>query len=261
VVVKTQTYPTDLSDSQWEYIKELIPKAKAGGRPRSLEMRQVINAILYVTVGGIQWRMLPLEYPKWASVYHYFRVWRQDGTWQRLHDRLRHRLRQRVGRHPHPTAGSLDSQSIKRSAIPGEHGYDAGKRIDGRKRHLVVDTMGLVLAVLVTSASVSDALGAQLVLARLGSSLQRLRLLWVDGAYRGSLVDWVATYFPFRLAPILRPVAMRGFVLLPKRWVVERTFAWLLMHRRLVRDFEVLPATSEAFIHIAMIRLMLRRLA
>jgi len=121
--------------------------------------------------------------------------------------------------------------------------------------------VGLVLAVLVTSAAISDRLGAQLVLARLGASLQRLRLLWVDGAYRGSLVDWVAAHFPFRLAPILRPVTVHGFVLLPKRWVIERTFAWLLMQRRLVRDFEVLPASSEAFIQIAMIRLMLRRLA
>lgn len=259
--MKQQLYPTDLTDSQWEYIKELIPKAKRGGRPRSLAMRQVINAILYVTVGGIQWRMLPREYPSWKSVYHYFWVWRRDGTWQRLHDMLRTRLRQRMGRQGYPSAGSLDSQSIKRSAIPGEHGYDAGKRINGRKRHLVVDTMGLVLAVLVTSAAVSDALGAQLVLARLGASLQRLRLLWVDGAYRGSLATWVAHHFPFRLAPTRRPVKGQGFVLLPKRWVIERTFAWLLMHRRLVRDFEVLPTTSEAFIQIAMIRLMLRRLA
>jgi len=235
--------------------------AKTGGRPRSLDMRQVINAILYITVSGIQWRMLPREYPNWKSVYHYFRLWQQDGTWKRLHDTLRAQVRRQAGRHKHPTAGSLDSQSVKRSAIHGPHGFDAGKKIDGRKRHILVDTMGLVLAVLVTSASVSDPAGARLLLRQLDGVGKKLRLIWVDGTYRGSLITWVAAHFRFCLAPVLRPFRAKGFVLLPKRWVVERTFAWFIIHRRLSRDFEVLPVTSEAFIHIAMIRLMLRRLA
>ena len=253
--------PSDVTDSQWDYIKELIPPAKTGGRPRSLDMRQVINAILYVTVSGIQWRMLPKEYPKWKSVYHYFRLWRKEGIWKRIHDTLRARERQRNGRHKHPTAGSLDSQSVKRSAIGGQHGYDAGKKIDGRKRHILVDTMGLLIAVVVTAASVSDPAGARLLLRTLDGAAKKLRLIWVDGTYRGSLLDWVADRFRFRLSPVLRPAGDKGFVLLPKRWAVERTFAWLVMHRRLSRDFETLPETSEAFIHVAMIRLMLRRLA
>ena len=259
--MNTQIYPTDLTDSQWDYIKELIPTAKTGGRPRSLDMRQVINAILYVTVGGIQWRLLPKEFPNWKSVYHYFRLWRKDGTWKRMHDTLRARVRQSAGRHKHATAGSLDSQSVKRSAITGCHGFDSGKKIDGRKRHILVDTLGLLIAVVVTTASVSDPAGARLLLQCLDGAAKKLRCIWVDGTYRGSLLHWVADRFRFRLLPVLRPFGTKGFILLPKRWVVERTFAWLIMHRRLSRDFETLPETSEAFIYIAMIRIMLRRLA
>ncbi len=259
--MNNQIYPTDLTDSHWDYIKELIPSAKTGGRPRSLDMRQVINGILYVTVGGIQWRMLPKEYPNWKSVYHYFRLWRQEGVWKRIHDTLRARERRRQGRHKHPTAGSLDSQSVKRSAIAGQHGYDAGKKIDGRKRHILVDTMGLLMAVTITAASISDPAGARLLLRTLDGAGKKLRLIWVDGTYRGALLDWVANRFRFRLSPVRRPFGAKGFVLLPKRWTVERTFAWLIMHRRLSRDFETLPETSEAFIYVAMIRIMLRRLA
>jgi putative transposase len=259
--VNNQIYPTDITDSQWDYIKELIPAAKNGGRPRSLDMRQVINSVLYVTVTGIQWRMLPKSYPKWKSVYHYFRLWCKEGIWKRIHDTLRTRERQRQGRHKHPTAGSLDSQSVKRSAIRGQHGYDAGKKIDGRKRHILVDTMGLLIAVIVTAASISDPAGARLLLRTLDGAGKKLRIVWVDGTYRGSLLTWVANRFRFRLLPVLRLAGAKGFVLLPRRWVVERTFAWLVMHRRLSRDYEVLPETSETFIYVAMIRIMLRRLA
>jgi putative transposase len=261
-VVKTQLYPTDLPDSQWRIIQEMIPPAKSGGRPRSLDMRMVINAILYVTVGGIHWRMLPREYPKWQSVYTYFRNWRDDGTWQRIHDTLRAEVRRRDGRHKHPTAGSIDSQTVKTGNTPdGVRGFDAGKRITGRKRHILVDTCGLLLAVVVTAASVQDRDGARLLLGRLGGFCKKLRLIWVDGAYQGSLLDWVALHFWFRLQPVLRPDDQKGFALLPRRWVVERTLAWLGMHRRLSRDLERLPASSEPFIYIAMTRIILRRLA
>jgi putative transposase len=264
--VNNRIYPTDLTDSQWDIIQELIPSAKSGAPggfpPRSLEMRQVINGILYIVVGGIQWRMLPQEYPKWQSVYTYFRNWRDDGAWQCIHDTLRAKTRRREGRHKHATAGSIDSQTVKTGITPaGVRGFDHGKLITGRKRHILVDTCGLLLAVIVTAASVQDRDGARLLLERLTGVGKKLRLIWVDGAYRGSLLDWVAQHFRFRLQPVLRPEHKKGFVLLARRWVVERTFAWFGLHRRLSKDYERLPASSEAFIYIAMIRIMLRRLA
>ena len=262
VVVNKQHYPSDLTDSQWDIIQELLPAAKTRGRPRSLDMRLVINAILYIVVGGIQWRMLPNEYPKWQSVYYYFRKWRDDGTWQRIHDTLRAELRQKEGRHKHPTAGSIDSQSVKTGVTPhGIRGFDGGKLVTGRKRHILVDTLGLLLAVVVTAASVQDRDGARLLLNSLDGFCKKLRLIWVDGAYGGQLVDWVAQLFPFRLQVVKRPDGQKGWVLLARRWVVERTFSWFGLHRRLSKDYERLPASSEAFIYIAMTRIMLRRLA
>lgn len=256
-----QLYPSDLTDSQWQLIEPLIPAAKPGGRPRSVDMRRVMNAILYVVVAGVQWRMLPREYPPWPSVYHYFSRWHRSGDWQRIHDTLRAQERQRVGRHKHPTAGALDSQSVKTSASPAVSGYDSGKKVKGRKRHIVVDTLGLLLAVAVTPANIQDRDGARIVLRRLAGSAKKLRLLWVDGGYRGQLLDWVIAHYRFRLQPVLRSDDQRGFAVLPHRWVVERTLAWISAHRRLAKDYEVLPSTSEAFIYIAMTRLMLRRLA
>lgn len=255
-----QLYPTDLTDDQWEDIRDLIPAAKPGGRPRTTDPRQVINAVYYILVTGAQWRMLPREYPPWQTVYTYFRDWSKDGTWQRIHDTLRARSRRKAGRHKHPTAGALDSQSVKASPWPGPRGYDAGKKIVGRKRHIVVDTMGLLLAVLVTPASVQDRDGARLVLARLPGGAKKLRRLWVDGGYRGQLLDWALNRCRICLSVILRSDDQRGFAVLPRRWVVERTFAWIMANRRLVRDHETLPATSQVFIQIAMTRLMLRRL-
>jgi putative transposase len=259
--MSAQLYPSDLTDSQWVIIQEMIPPAKPGGRPRSLDMRSVVNAILYVVVGGIQWRMLPREYPKWQSVYSYFRAWRNDHTWQRIHDTLRAQVRRRAGRHKQPTGGCLDSQSVKTTAGPGTRGFDKGKLVNGRKRHLLVDTLGLLMAVLVTAASVQDRDGAKLLFSRLGGACKKLRLIWVDGSYRGQLLDWVAERFQFRLRPVLRPEEQKGFAVLPRRWVVERTFAWLNHHRRLSKDYERQELTSETMIRIVMIRLMLRRLA
>jgi putative transposase len=259
--MKTQTYPTDISDRQWDCINDLIPAAKQGGRPRHVHMRHIINALLYVVVGGIPWRMLPKDYPNWKTVYPSVRQWRDDGTWQRIHDTLRAAVRRKAGRHKHPTAGCLASQSVKTTHTPGVRGYDRGKKINGRKRHLLVDTMGLLLAVVVTAASVSDPAGARRLCARLGGGCKKLRRIWVDGTYRGKLVDWTLEHWWFVLEPVLRADAMQGFVVLPRRWVVERTFAWFTQCRRLSKDYEVLPASSEAMIYLAMTRLMLRRLA
>ena len=256
-----QNYPSDLTDSQWEHIKELLPKAKRQRRPRELDMRQVVNAILYVVVGGIQWRMLPKDFPKWQSVYYYFRLWRKGNEWQRLHDRLRAEVRRASGRHKHPTAGCLDSQSVKTTQVSGVRGFDAAKNIKGRKRHLLVDTLGLLMLIVVTAASVQERDGARLVFARINGSCKKLRRLWVDGGYRGaSLATWVTARFRFVLQVVLRGEEQKGFVVLPRRWVVERTFAWLSLHRRLSKDYEVLTDNSEAMIYIAMTRLMLRRL-
>lgn len=256
-----QLYPTDLTDSQWNLIKEMLPPAKPGGRPRTLDMRQVVNAILYLVVGGIQWRMMPREYPKWQSVYHYFREWHDSGLLKRIHDTFRARERKRVGRHKHPTAGCIDSQSVEGTLVPGVRGYDAGKHVMGRKRHILVDTLGLVLGVHVTPASVSDPAGARQLLCSLGGFCKNLRKIWADGTYRGQLLDWVAARFRFRLEPVLRPEGQKGFQVLPRRWVVERTFAWFDANRRLSKDYEVLTDTSEAMIYVAMTRLLLRRLA
>jgi putative transposase len=254
-------YPTDLSDEQWAILQPILPPAGGRGRPRTLDLRQVINAILYVVVGGIQWRLLPHDFPPWQSVYYYFRTWRHSGQWQRIHDTLRAEVREQAGRHKHPTAGCLDSQSVKATPVVEKRGYDGGKKINGRKRHLLVDTLGLVMMVLVTTAAVQDRDGARLLLRRLGGACKKLRLIWVDGSYRGQLLDWVKERFRFVLQPILRCDDTKGFKVLPRRWVVERTFGWLVANRRLAKDYEALPTSSETMIQLAMIRLMVRRLA
>ena len=179
-------YPSNLTGRQWKHMEPHIPAAKPGGRPRMLCMREVVNAILYMLVGGIQWRMLPLDFPKWQSVYYYFRLWCRAGVWKRMHDTLRALLRTHEGRHNHPTAAILDSQSVKSTHVPGYRGYDAGKKVTGRKRHLLVDTLGLVLCVLITTADVSDAQRARWLFLMLQGFCKKLRLTWVDGGYRAS---------------------------------------------------------------------------
>ena|ERR1041385_2718621 len=256
-----QNYPTDLTDSQWQLIKDLIPPEKPGGRHRELDMRQVLNAVFYLVDNGNKWRSLPHDFPKWPSVYHYFRQWRQDGTWQRIHDTLRSQLRQQSGRHKHATAGCLDSQSVKSASLPGVRGFDAHKNVNGRKRHILVDTLGLLILVVVSAASVQDRDGAKLLLRRLRGVGKKLRRIWVDGAYRGELLNWAARHCRAILQPVLRSDQKKGFVVLARRWVVERTFSWFNHARRLSKDYEVLTSSSEAMIYIAMTRLMLRRLA
>ena len=205
--------------------------------------------------------MLPKEYPKWQSVYAYFREWRTNGLWKRIHDTLRARVREKEDRHKHPTAGCIDSQSVETTLVAGVRGFDAGKHVMGRKRHILVDTLGLVLGVLVTAACVSDPAGARQLLSNLGGFCKDLRKIWADGTYRGQLLNWVAAHFRFRIEPVLSPKGQKGFHVLPRRWVVERTFAWLDANRRLSKDYEGLTYSSEAMIYIAMLRLLLRRLA
>lgn len=254
-------YPSDLTDRQWQLIRPLLPARAKRGRP-PIDRRQILNAILYVVRTGCQWRQLPLDFPRWKTVYTVFRRWRMSGLWERIHAALRRRVRQSVGKRCTPTAAIIDSQSIRTAEGGEERGCDAGKKITGRKRHLAVDTLGLVWAVVVHGAYWQDQDAACFVLLRLQDVCRRLKVVFADSAYgRDCLPDWVRTKLGWVLQTVLRPAQAQGFVVLPKRWIVERTFAWLVRYRRHSRDYERKPETSETMIYIAMISLMSRRLA
>ena len=259
-----QVYPTDLEDTQWSRIRPYLPAEAPRGRPRKHGWRRILNGIFYLLQRGCSWRMLPCDLPPWKTVYHYFRLWRKDGTWERLNRLLREKVRLKFGRRRQASAAILDSQSSKTSEGGLERGFDAGKKVTGRKRHTLVDTLGLVLKVVVTAGNVQDRDGAKLLLEELAVQeqvTQRLKLIWADGGYRGSLIVWIENLFGWKLEVVEKPQAPNGFQALPKRWLIERTFAWLVRQRRLARDYERLPQTSESFIYAAMIRLMVRRLA
>jgi len=253
-------YPSDLTELQWDNIEHLFPPPKTGGRPREYDNRDLVNGILYVTRSGCSWRMLPHDFPPWQSVYGYFRRWRLCGLWKEIHDSLVVTIRQLDGREAQPSAAILDSQSVKTTEQGGPRGYDAGKKVNGRKRHILVDTLGLLLAVVVHGADIQDRDGAKLVLEKVRHCLPRLQLIWADGGYAGQLIAWVGKHCGWFLQTVLRPVGVKGFVVLPRRWVVERTFGWLGRYRRLSKDYERLPETSETLIYIAMIHRMSRYL-
>lgn len=253
-------YPSDVTDEQWQVLQKLLPSRSRFGRP-PIDRRLILNAVLYLNRTGCQWRALPHDFPKWKTVYTIFRRWRLDGVWRRLHDALVRLVRRAAAKKLTASAAIVDSQSIRTAEGGEERGYDAGKKISGRKRHIAVDTLGMILAVVVHGAYWQDHDGACFVLMKL-RQLGRLRVVFADSAYgRCDLPEWVRETFGWILQTVLRPVRAKGFVVLPKRWIVERTFAWISRCRRHSKDYERTTETSETMIYITMIGLMSRRLA
>jgi transposase len=260
--MKIAFYDSSLTNDQWQLLEPMLPEHSKMGRP-PLDRRTIMDAIFYIVKGGVQWRLLPSDFPCWKTVYHVFRQWTLDHTWEALNDRLRAQVRAQEGKRCRPTAAILDSQSVKSDSHGGHVGYDAGKKIKGRKRHILVDTLGLLLGIVLTPADTTERDGAQALLQRTLPFLTWLRLLWVDGGYSGpAFAQWVRHLrSKLEVEVVKRSDDVTGFKVLPRRWVVERTFAWLMRHRRLVRDYEQTESSAEAWAYIAMIRIQLRRLA
>ncbi|MFD8212244.1 IS5 family transposase [Streptomyces sp. NPDC059697] len=260
-------YPTDMTDGEWAVVRPLLPvpgwMRGRGGRPEGYCHRAMLDAIRYLVDNGIKWRAMPGDFPPWDRIYAFFRRWRDNALVKEFHDRLHASVREELGRDAEPTAAVIDSQSVKADAVVGadSRGFDGGKLINGRKRHVVVDTLGLLLGVMVTAADTGDRIAAQVLLGQVADVHHRLELVWADGGYTGSLVEHCLATLALVLAIVKRSDDMRGFVVLPKRWIVERLFAHLMRSRRLVRDFERRTASAEAMVYWSMTLLMTRRLA
>jgi transposase len=264
---RRRRYPSDTTDAQWRLIDRLLPDpvwlAGKGGRRESRCRREIVDAIFYLVDNGIKWRALPADFPPWSTVYNYFAAWEAIDASQDLLDVLRVRVRLAEDRVAEPTAAVIDSASVRAAATVGaaSRGYDTGKKVNGRKRHIAVDTLGLLLCVIVTAAGVQDRDGAKPLLDKMIAAHHRITMVWADGGYAGKLVVWARERLKIALTIVKRSDSDIGFVVLPRRWVVERTLAWIAGHRRCVRDYERLPAHHEAMVRWAMIRITSRRLA
>lgn len=257
--MKRKTYPTDLSDEQWKLLSLMLPPPERLGRNRSVDLREIFNALCYLARSGCQWRLLPEGFPAWQTVYYYFRLWRESEWFIVINDRLRQKLRQRAGKNQFPSAAIIDSQSVKTDEQAAAKGYDAGKKVKGRKRHILVDTLGLLLKAKVLTADVQDRDAAQILLTEIKDQMPRLSLIWADGGYRGKLIEWVAVQCLWILEIVKRNDPLKMFVPLPKRWIVERTFSWLNRNRRLSKDYERKTQSAEAWLYLSMSILMLKR--
>lgn len=264
---RVRVYDTDMTDEQWQAVRPLLPLPAwlegRGGRPEGYCHRVMLDAVFYVVDNGVKWRALPVDFPVWDRVYAFWRRWRERGLIDELHDRLRGKVREADGRDPEPTAAAIDSQSVKGDAVVGadSRGYDGGKKINGRRRHLICDTIGLLLAIRVTAADVTDRQAAAEMLPALHERFPTITKLWADSGYTGVLVSWALAVLHLAVTVVKRSDDVKGFVVLPRRWVVERTFGWLMRSRRLARDYERRCDSSEAMILWSMTMLMTRRLA
>jgi transposase len=254
-------YDTELSDGAWALVEPHLPAARTGGRPRRTSLRAVVNAIFYLLRTGCPWRLLPKSFPPKSTVFGYFRRLWEDGTWPTLHALLVMAAREQAGREASPTAGIVDSQSVRTTESGGPRGRDAGKKVNGRKRHVLVDTLGLLLVLVVHTADVQDRDGLALVCRRLRRRFPWLRLIFADGGYQGETAACAAAQEGLRLTIVTREPGTRGFAVLPRRWVVERTFAWLGRNRRLAKDFETTVTSAVTMAYLASLQLLVRRLA